>query len=155
MSTTDTTTPGEAAQRTLDALIEPLRLQVAEFDRLVVAQTAELQKTRATRTQLRRALEMLDPSYVKPKKTKSAVKMNGNLQGSGFSAQSLNEVYEYLKEREDELNVGKGFTGSELGRRPDAPTSQSRLNKALTLLHEQGLIRLDSTVGIAKNYKVI
>lgn len=85
-------------------------------------------------------------------------KSNGKAK-PGVSQAKLNAVAEWMQEHRDELNKNGGFTAGALfdtGRITHIIKARSGVNIALRVLHDTGLLRLDS-VGSnnSKHYKVI
>jgi phage host-nuclease inhibitor protein Gam len=85
-------------------------------------------------------------------------KSNGKAK-PGISQAKLNAVTEWVQEHRDELNENGGFTAADLfdaGRITHIIKARSGVNIALRVLHDTGILRLDS-VGSnnAKHYKVI
>ena len=142
-------------QEQIALVAQPLADRLVAVERMISDRERELNELRKLRTQLRGTIKGIDPSLIsngdKPKARK-------NSNDWMPKAASVEKMREFLIARTEELNEGVGFHAAGLlDRYPkDLPIAYSSIHKVLGVLHDQGLVRLDSTgTGGAKYYKVV
>jgi hypothetical protein len=151
----------DAFRQSLQATMEPVRLQLAAIEREIEQREAEIIELRKLRTEARRMVAILDPGMVIQGRPKAKEKRN---RGSGYKLRAASEttekVHVWLQEN---ITNGEAFSAPELVREKGYDlTSQSMLGAVLHQLADAGVIRLDSygdpeNPGRAqrKNYKLV
>ena len=135
----------ERLERDLRAITEPLMQQLKDIDGEIEGMTKELSELRAHRTKLVTIARQIDPELAPVKKVQSKA-------GPTVSDKMVGEVLDWLKEHRAEID----FHASGLMANGYDVTSASQLSKALGVLHDRGLIRLDHMgKGGAKFYRVV
>lgn len=142
----------QAVEDALDALAAPLHAQLQTLDTMIEETTAEVYKLRSTRAKLKKALELINPAAVPAKKKEQLSQRD-----RGVAPATLTGIENWILERKEELNGNGGFSAPELFRDYGfGLCSDATLNKALGLLHNREVIRLDHRgSGGAKYYKVV
>ena len=135
----------ERLEKDLKEITGPLVQQLKDIDGEIEGMTEELSELRAHRTKLVTIVRQIDPELA-PKK------VNPPKKDALISDEKVEVVYGWLKEN---MN-GDEFYASGITRRPDSPSSQSQVSKALSVLHERGQIRLvRQGSGGAKHFRLV
>jgi hypothetical protein len=152
-------------EEAMSNLIGPLQEQLAEVNRAIERKEqerdaaaarfgAELAEIREARRAITNTLRGINPDlapslYKKNGKKKSAKKEQGTSRHGALGQEKLDRLRDFLQEHRDELNVEGGFKAGMLAERYpeiDALASRAALQKALSDLHEQGILHLDRWV---------
>ena len=143
------------------ALMGPLRAHYAEVEKEIERLQKQITSLRRTREEIRRLVRVTDIQFAaRPQNGQPKKKKKGT---GGISEEKLQTLTDWLQKRSKVLNEGKGFYGLQLLREYPPPESdlpfnnQSTLAKALRILHERGVIRLDGVGGSggSKFYKTV
>ena len=138
-------TVGERLDASLREVTQPLIAQFNELKLEIEVREAELAELRAARLKLTTIIRQIDPELA-PKKVNPPKKDNL------ISDEKVEEVYGWIKANYN----GDEFYASGITRRPDSPSSQSQVSKALSVLHERGQIRLvRQGSGGAKHFRLV
>jgi len=138
-------TVGERLDASLREITQPLIAQFNELKLEIEVREAELTELRAARLKLTTIIRQIDPELA-PKK------VNPPKKDGLISDEKVAVVYEWLREN---MNSDE-FYASGITRRPDSPSSQSQVSKALAVLHDRGQIRLTRQgSGGSKYYKLV
>jgi hypothetical protein len=144
----ETSSASAAVREQLVALTDPLREQSIVLEREITRLEGELAELRKTRTAIRNTLQMLNPSSVPKKTTEPSV--------NNIAPATLTKVEEWLREHRDTLNQNGGFTAKALIRDGLDTISPATLGRALLVLRDRNVVRLDHTGrGNSKWYKVV
>jgi len=143
------TTALQQMKETLDRVLAPLSEQLSTVDSEIATQEAELKELKEVRTQIVAILRRIDPSLAPTAKKKP--------EGAPVSEERVREIQEWLLANAEILNANGGITTSSLRERPDFPFSnKTATSKALIVLHDRGVLRLDRIGrGAARYYKVV
>lgn len=143
-----TTNEVTAVRAEMAAMAAPLRQKLTDLEALIETRVAELETLRSTRNEARKLLAIVDPSSVPEKKTTKTGRV---------SSETVQAVEKRLHDKVPDVNGNGGFTVTSLRRDHGfGDFSQSTLSKALAVLHERDLIRLDHRGrGGAHFYKVV
>jgi len=152
------------------SITQPLVNHFNQIDHEIKSKEKELSELRAARTQLRGVLRGIDPELVPPayqSNGKKGGKRDRSGQDKNVAAHKLDAFGAWMKEHAETINGQGGIHASgiidgsgtvridywdpEIG-----IGNQSGISKALAVLHEQGIARLDHMGnGGAKFYKVV
>ena len=146
-------TTASEVQAQIQAVARPLYERLLLLDEEVELRETELAEMKKARTQLRNVVKGIAPELLpEPEKPKKR-----NTNDWTPKADKVQAFHEFLLAHRDELN-GNGFHAAGLTAqfKHELPIAYSSVHKALNALHDQGVIRLDSTgTGGAKFYKLV
>jgi len=131
-------------------LAEPLEAIVNEAEAAIAELEVEVNRLKNQKNEAVRVLRILRPDkYPPPQKANKRPPQFAR--EKGVSMEKLDALTEYLREHAD----GEAFYAMQITRRPDWNLmSQATLSKALELLTERGVLRLDRVDGSRKYFKV-
>lgn len=143
--------------RELANLVRPLREQVGKLDLEITAAEAELRSLRGARKEAARALGILDPDSKPAPKPRAKAKVTNRAKGLHVAPATQAAIRTWIQGHRDELNTNGGFSGTMVFERDDFTlTGRSTLDKVLTTMHEDGLLRIDRRgQGGARYFKVV
>jgi hypothetical protein len=142
-------------QDELQELVAPLRSIVARMDDQIQEAEKELDELKSARRTAFNALRAADPTMPGPGRRKN-VGRGHPVQTGGVtvSERQVALVQTFLEDRRGEFTNGGGFTGTDLvGRIPG--TNKTAVRRAVRVLHERGVLRLDRAEGTAKFYVLV
>jgi hypothetical protein len=138
-------TVAERLDASLREITQPIVTQLREIELEISVREEELKELRAGRLKLVTIARQIDPELAPKKEVKTK---KDNL----ISDERVEMVYTWLTSTQN----GDEFYASGLTRRPDVPTSQSQIAKALAVLHDRGQIRLTRQgSGGSKYYRLV
>jgi hypothetical protein len=150
-------TTSDNIRSNLMQLIEPIRDQLDALDNEIAQAEQNLAVMRQTRRDTVRALSVIDPTFVTATEQKPKPKSPRPESRTKISSETLTSVRDWIVDHRTELNT-TSFSAAGLRRRDDwgLPFRQQPTVEALKRLHEEGLLRLDSTgVAGSRYYKVV
>ena len=150
-------------EKEVAAFMSPLREHFAEVEKEIDQLQKRISNLRRTREEIRKLVRVTDSSFAVRPHTKNGSPKKKRQGHAGIADEKIQALADWLQERATTLNKDKGFYGMALLR--DYPpeesnlpfTNQSTLAKALRVLHDRGVIRLDGVGGSggSKFYKVV
>jgi len=131
-------------------LAEPLEAILREADEAIAELQVEINRLKNQKNEAVRVLRVLRPDKYQPTQKKNKRPAQHSHE-RGVSMEKLDALIDYLREHVD----GEAFYAMEITRRPGFNImSQATLSKALELLTDRGVLRLDRIEGSRKYFKV-